>query len=222
MDTLLYKNIANKMEDLIKNGIWKENDKLPSERELSQQYNVSRTVIREALKTLNEKQLIINRPGKGNYVSIPTTDFLTSQFESFADYNKISMQDLVDAREELEIIIGKRAVKNISRKQLQEITAIYDEMNNSLNDNDRFNSLDYSFHLKLAECSGNKALQMIFSSLYSITGNRNHSFIRYNYQTCKNSQFEHMAILNTLKSRSPRNMANAIHSHMQCIKEHII
>lgn len=222
MDTLLYKDIANKMENSIKNGTWKVNDKLPSERELAQQYNVSRTVIREALKTLNEKQLIINHPGKGNYVSLPNSDSLTSQLESLVDYNKISMHDLIDAREDLEIIIGKRAIENITRKQLHEISEIYEEMNCAMNDYEKFNALDYSFHLKLAESSGNMALQMIFSSLYSITSNRSNSFKLYDAQSCQHSQFEHMAILNALKNRSPRNMTNAIHSHMQCIKDHIV
>lgn len=124
MSKLLYQDVADKIEDQIKCGKWKTDDKLPSERILAQEYHVSRTVVREAIKTLNEKKVIINRPGKGNYVSCPDNDSLTSQFESLVSYNNISIPDLIEAREELEVVIGARAIKNITRSQLKEMTVL--------------------------------------------------------------------------------------------------
>lgn len=221
MEVLLYKNIAAQLEDCIKDGTWKVNEKIPSERELATHYQVSRTVIREAIKTLNEKQLVVNRPGKGNYVSIPNSESFISQFESLMDYNNISLDDLINAREEIEITIGKLAVQNYTHQQMKEIKSLYEEMNASLDDGKHFNSLDYAFHLKLAESSGNKALQMIFASLYSITGSKTFSLITSSPEMRKHAQHEHLTIINALKSRSKRNMTKAIQAHMDCIKTNL-
>lgn len=70
MAELLYINLSNEIERQIRTGILQENEKL-SERKLAGQYGVSRTVIREALKLLNQKGLVTIKSGKGNYVTIP-------------------------------------------------------------------------------------------------------------------------------------------------------
>lgn len=221
MSKLLYQDVADKIEDQIKCGKWKTDDKLPSERILAQEYHVSRTVVREAIKTLNEKKVIINRPGKGNYVSCPDNDSLTSQFESLVSYNNISIPDLIEAREELEVVIGARAIKNITRSQLKEMTVLYQLLDKSLSDSSAFNQYDYSFHVKLAECSGNNSLKMIFVSLYSITGRSNYASVISTLPVRQAAQKDHLAILTALKSRSPRNMSRAIRNHMKCIREHM-
>ena len=72
MRDALSTKIASELCARIQSGELKENDKLPSERILASQYDVSRNVIRESIKMLVEKNLVINIPGKGNYVSRPT------------------------------------------------------------------------------------------------------------------------------------------------------
>lgn len=222
MEILLCQTIAEEMEQKIKKGEWKKDDKLPSERILSETYNVSRTVIREALKILNEKSLVVNQPGRGNYVTTPGTDTIISQFESMISYNNIPLSDVVEAREELEIVIAQKAIQNVCREQTRKLELLYQMMENSLDDSLSFNDCDYKFHLQLAKCSGNQALEMIFSSLYFITGKNTYLSITSTREIREHAQKEHMEILNALKTRSPRNMSQAIRRHMKCIHEHLI
>lgn len=221
-NTLLCQSVSDRIEASIRDGTWAVNEKIPSERILAQQYHVSRTVIREAIKKLNEKKLIINRPGKGNYVSRPDNSTLTTQFKSLLNYHQIPIEDLIEAREELEVMIGRRAVKNITRTQLKEISALYRRMDDFLDDHQSFSRCDYDFHVKLAECSGNISLKMIFISLYTVTGNENYAAVTGTRQIREHAQREHAAILTALKRRSPRNLEQAIHRHMQCIRGHIL
>jgi len=65
----LHIQIRNEVLGNILNGILKPGDKLPSEKELSQRFNVSRTTVRLALTNLSQKELIYSKPGKGTYVA---------------------------------------------------------------------------------------------------------------------------------------------------------
>lgn len=221
MKELLYETIANDLECKIRSGFFEEDVRLPSERILSEEYQVSRTVIREALKILIEKNMVLNQPGKGNFVCHPCEDSLGNHFESFMNFKGIPFSDMIDAREELEIIIGKRAVQNVSRTPLKELEHLYQKMEEHINDNSIYNEYDYRFHLKLADCSKNETLKVLFLSFYTITGKNTFSSVTDDFETRKHAQQEHYHMLCALKTRSPRNMTKAIQEHMNCIREHI-
>lgn len=222
MKELLYETIAQNLEYKIQTGFFKENARLPSERILAEEYQVSRTVIREALKMLIEKNMVMNRPGKGNYVCHPCEDSLGNHFESFMDFKGIPLTDMIDAREELEIVIGKRAIQNVSCMPLKELERLYQKMEENINDNSVYNEYDYKFHLKLADCSRNETLKVLFSSFYVITGRNIFSAVTNKLETRKHAQQEHYHMLCALKTRSPRNLTKAIQEHMNCIREHMI
>ena len=76
MRDALSTKIASELCARIQSGELKENDKLPSERILASQYDVSRNVIRESIKMLVEKNLVINIPGKGNLFPVQPSQVL--------------------------------------------------------------------------------------------------------------------------------------------------
>src|SRR5271169_5467008 len=65
----LYELIVQQIEESILSGALKEGDQLPAERELAQQFGVSRTAVREAVKTLREKGLVEAYPGRGTFIT---------------------------------------------------------------------------------------------------------------------------------------------------------
>ena len=67
----LYEQIVQQIEDSILKGQLKEGEQLPAERELAQQFGVSRTAVREAVKTLREKGLVEAYAGRGTFVTGP-------------------------------------------------------------------------------------------------------------------------------------------------------
>lgn len=66
-----YIQVQNALQEHIESGGWKPGDQLPGEPELCQMFNVSRTVIRQALKELEYNGLIIREKGKGTFVAEP-------------------------------------------------------------------------------------------------------------------------------------------------------
>src|SRR6266705_1177517 len=64
----VYEQIAEQIEKLILSGELQSGDRLPTERELAEQFQASRTAVREAMKTLAQKGLVNMRPGRGTIV----------------------------------------------------------------------------------------------------------------------------------------------------------
>src|SRR6202049_1059636 len=69
----LYEQIVQQIEESVQKGTLKEGDQLPAERELAQQFGVSRTAVREAIKTLHEKGLVEALPGRGTFITNGTS-----------------------------------------------------------------------------------------------------------------------------------------------------
>jgi DNA-binding GntR family transcriptional regulator len=79
----IYVQIAESLMDQITSGKLSPDDRLPSERDMSQQLNVSRMTLRAALHELENKGLIVRRPGDGTYVARPKIERQASKLEPF-------------------------------------------------------------------------------------------------------------------------------------------
>ena len=64
----VYEEVIEQIKDMIYNGILKKGDKLPSERDMVEELQVSRTSVREALRSLEVIGLIESRQGEGNFI----------------------------------------------------------------------------------------------------------------------------------------------------------
>ncbi|MFC3899991.1 GntR family transcriptional regulator [Aliicoccus persicus] len=83
MSTVLYRNIADDLRQQIKDGVYNEGDKLPSERHLCEHYEASRITIRQALELLEQEQLVVRRHGKGTFVLPSKYNQLLNDLYSF-------------------------------------------------------------------------------------------------------------------------------------------
>src|ERR1700735_3372407 len=77
----LYEQIVQQIEDSVLNGSLKPGDQLPAERELAQRLGVSRTAVREAVKTLREKGLVEAYSGRGTFVTDGTSQAGRQSFD---------------------------------------------------------------------------------------------------------------------------------------------
>src|SRR5512136_2397267 len=69
----LYEQIVQQIEQRVLTGDLKVGDQLPPERDLAEQFGVSRTAVREAVKALSEKGLVKVFPGKGTFITNGTS-----------------------------------------------------------------------------------------------------------------------------------------------------
>lgn len=69
--TRIYEEVVSQIHDLIREGKFKARDQLPSERELAETFKVSRTSVREALRALETRGLVVSKTGMGTFIAIP-------------------------------------------------------------------------------------------------------------------------------------------------------
>ena len=158
----LYRQIADQLADLVRRGEFKPGDRLPSERDLSQQFNVSRASVREALIALEIDGLVDVRVGLGVFVSANAASISRS-----VALGEPGPFEVLSARYLVEGEAAALAARNGSaedhariRETLQMMADEVDASGNGLN-------ADSLFHLRIAEASGNSALAHLVNQLWS-------------------------------------------------------
>jgi len=163
--------VIEQLKDSILTGYFKPGDKLPSERELSEQFQVSRVVVREALRKLEHAGFIVTRQGAtgGAYVTELTFEYLVSAFLDLFLADKISIPELYQVRLLIEPEVARLAASNITpefAQQLKEALEIEDLPVTTLPiDIDRKQRI----HLIIAEMCGNHVFEALMRSLLGLT-----------------------------------------------------
>src|SRR6202051_134222 len=164
----LFEQIVQRVEDSILRGQLKPGDQLPAERDLAQRFGVSRTAVREAVKTLREKGLVEAYSGRGTFVTNGTSQAIRQSLDLMIRINRQEgPANLAELRFVLEPEIAALAAERIEEQLLSTMREAVAVMDRSLRDPEAYVEADLDFHLALAEAAGNP---LILSLLDSIVG----------------------------------------------------
>ncbi len=115
----LYEQIVQQIEDSIKKGELKAGDQLPAERELAEQFGVSRTAVREAVRALHEKGLLEAHPGRGTFITHGTHQAMRKSVDQILRMDQLEgAQSLAEVREILEPEIAALAAARADEQHL--------------------------------------------------------------------------------------------------------
>lgn len=164
-------NLKTQVYDLLLNliieGKYKDNDMLPPERILCEELGVSRTVVREAIKSLETRGILKVIHGKGIKVNPATSYDISSAFMLYLrrQNREVSLKDLMQVRYAVETEIARYAALNATEAELEKIEAILESMKQVTNDMEKFVYTDLDFHLQLALMTGNIFFTTIMEAL---------------------------------------------------------
>jgi GntR family transcriptional regulator, transcriptional repressor for pyruvate dehydrogenase complex len=163
--------VINQLKEEIRDGYLKPGDKLPPERQLSEEFKVSRLTIREALRVLESSGLVITQQGStgGKFVADLTYESLSRQFLDLFFADKISITEIHRVRVLLDPEIARLAALNITPEYAKRLTEAY-EVENTPGASDievieRGGAMLYI----LAEMCGNRFLQFIVDLVVSVS-----------------------------------------------------
>jgi DNA-binding FadR family transcriptional regulator len=138
---------------------------LPAEDELMRRFGVSRTALREALKTLAAKGMILPKTRVGTRV-LPQSqwhmfdpDIIAWRLQAGVDYG--FMRHLFEIRFAIEPAAAALASRRRTEAALQKLSAILDDMALQSDDIEQFVAVDLLFHKTILEASGNPLMQSI-------------------------------------------------------------
>ncbi|MBC8062795.1 MAG: FadR family transcriptional regulator [Clostridiaceae bacterium] len=164
-NTKVYEQVIDQIKDMINKGSLKKGDKLPSERDLVEQLQVSRASIREALRALEVIGLIECKQGEGNYIKSSFEDNLFEPLSIMFMLEGSNPDEIWELRKIIEVEASGLAAKRITDEQLIELKEIIHNLKNC-EDEDINAEIDKEFHYKIAEFSGNV---LIFNILKTVS-----------------------------------------------------
>lgn len=166
----VFELVADEIREAIFSGTFKPGDRLPSERELSQQMKVGRALIREALRLLELTGLVFIKQGAGGgiFVKNPYETNFAGSFSDLVRLGYITIEDLTEAR----LLIEQDAIDLIMRKGKREdfnslddlITLSFEKIDRG----ERIREENFKFHVTLAQLSQNPIFTMIINSIMPI------------------------------------------------------
>ena len=157
----LYEKIVSQVLSMIKNGELKPGDRLPTERDLAAQMHVSRTAIREALRSMEFKGLIESNVGVATLIKSKTLDELLDPFAAVLANNERLIIELIEVRLLLEVEIARTAARRITPQKARLIEESLSLMKNELEAGQLGLEGDNAFHQALADAADNLAMMNI-------------------------------------------------------------
>jgi GntR family transcriptional repressor for pyruvate dehydrogenase complex len=160
-------HVVDQIEQLIVEGHLEPGTKLPSEAELCKQFNVSRTVIREAVNSLVAKGLVETRHGVGTTVRPFSRDLIVSSLSRFlhSQDGGVSIEELHQVRAILELATARLAALHATDADVACLEGILLEMESLWHDYQAFAAKDADFHRMLAVASHNRLLVLLLDSI---------------------------------------------------------
>lgn len=158
-----YQQIADQIERAVLSGELKPGDRLPSERELVEQFQVGRSSVREALRVLESNNLVRSRLGdpRGPQVLPISADPLRKTMTRFASLQQGSFAALVQFRMIMESSANLLAAQYRTDDHLDAMERANARMRTTIDGNfEEFSQADFEFHQVVAQASGNPLLEV--------------------------------------------------------------
>jgi GntR family transcriptional regulator, transcriptional repressor for pyruvate dehydrogenase complex len=215
----LYMKIVEQIQRRILAGELKVGDHLPPERDLAEQFQVSRTAVREAVKTLSEKGLVAVRPGRGTFVTNGTSQAVRSSLGMMMKIGQPDgTQDVVEVREIFEPEIAALAAQRASAENIAAMLRAVETMDQALNDAETFIEADLDFHLALAEASNNVIILALLDSFVDLLREQRMRIFFVDGGP-QRGQMHHKRILDAVVHHNPEAAREEMRKHLLQVRE---
>ena len=219
----VFEQVAGQIEKRILDGELRSGDRLPTERDLAEQFHVSRTAVREAMKILAQRGLVDMRPGRGTIV-------IDGAHEAMQESINLAMKlklgevggsaNLVEVREILETEIAALAAARATEKEIDAMREAVKVMDESLDDADAFIAADNNFHEALAQGTQNTLILILVNSIVNLLSEQRKLIFEIEGGP-QRGQIHHKRILESIIRRDPQAARSDMRSHLQQVREDV-
>ena len=210
----VYEEVAKQIERLILKKL-KPGDKLPSERELAEMLQVSRSSIRDAIRSLELVGVVEPRQGAGTIVREPSGASKVSPFASALERRREQVTELLDFRKMLEPPLAARAATRASEEDIlkrQEEKQVTGEA---------AIAEDAEFHYSIALASGNSVVLKVIDTLMDLLRDTRERSLQVEGRSQK-SLAGHRRILSAIKHHDAEAAKAAMRRHIEDVEEIVL
>ena len=215
----LYQQIVEQIEHRFVSGELKVGDKLPSERELAEQFGVSRIAVREAVKALREKGLVEIRAGRGTFITNGTEGVVRHSIGLLMKFEAVGASpNLVEVREIMEPEIAALAATRITEEQVITMTRAVGVMDMALDNVEVFVEADLDFHLALAQATQNPIIPILMNSIIDMLREQRKRIALVGGGLVR-GQYHHKKILDAVMRHDPKTARSAMQQHLGQVRK---
>jgi GntR family transcriptional repressor for pyruvate dehydrogenase complex len=216
----IFEQIAEQIEQRILSGELHQGDRLPTERELAEQFQASRTAVREAMKILAQRGLIEMRPGRGTIVIDGAHQALQNSIGLVLKLNLREVggsENLVEVREILETQIAALATTRATEQDIAAMQEAIRQMDENIENADAFIDADNRFHEALALATHNTLILLLLNSIVHLLSEQR-KLIFSTEGGPQRGQFHHRRILDAVTAHDPDAACNAMRAHLHQVR----
>jgi len=164
----LYEEIVDQLMQRIQSGELQPGDRLPSERILAKEYEVSRATVREAFRAMERMGCVESQVGGGTYVKMPELSDVVDPISILFMQDDKFAEELLETRLLLETEIARLAAERRTEEQITDMKETLLEMSREIIQGGTGEEHDIAFHTQLVKAAGNRALELVISTCSEI------------------------------------------------------
>ena len=212
-----YEDIVKQIRTLIEKGKLKRGDQLPTERELSETFKVSRATVREAIFSLETAKLVDRRQGDGTYVIASSEEAMVQPLAALLFHEKDDLIDIFFLRKIIEPEIAQLASDNATPEEISELEEILREQEGALASAENSVHMDTSFHHLLARMAKNRVLERFLVALVDLLGKTRERYLQTEERK-QRSLLGHRNILAAIKDGTGTAARQAMRKHLEDVE----
>lgn len=220
----LREQVEEQLRQAILSGQLQIGARLPSESELARDFSVSRTTVREALRSLASKGLITKVAGSGGGSFVRSVDhwslghMMREGIENLLQLGTIETTEVSAVRKILEVPAARLAAEHATETDLRLLERILDQLAASSVNDPEIPALDVQFHTTIALASGNRVLACLVFALHRATEPvRQLGLTR---EVGRSSHRQHVKIVASIRQGDPDAAAEAMIEHLSYLEVH--
>lgn len=220
----IYEQIVDQIGQLVAQGQLKPGDRLPSERELVERFQVSRASIREAISALEMMGLIEVRSGEGTYIRQVNIESVVTPLAWMLFIEKDTDLELYEARKILEVQAAGLAAERAGEDEINEMFEALEIMRKDLELHHLGEEADHNFHYAIARATHNKILFRLMNTLSDTMKKAlksSRSKLYEHEDTPQNLYVEHCLIYEAIKNHDAEKAQKLMLNHLIGVENHL-
>lgn len=209
----VYEEIVAKIKEMIDKGRFKSGDQLPVERELAEVFRVSRSSVREAIRSLESQGLLESRQGNGTYIAGHPVELLVNPLASVICSEKDGQKELFEMRRLIEPQLAFLAAERATDEEIVQMEKTLSLQKQQVLRGESGAEADKQFHYLLASAARNRFLLQIVDSNMNFFMESRDNFLQVDDRPKKSVQ-RHRELLDAIEARDLEGAAQAMREHL--------
>ncbi|MCX5071212.1 FCD domain-containing protein [Streptomyces sp. NBC_00513] len=212
--------VAREIIEEIRQRRLREGDEIPAEGELAERHGVNRLAVREAIRTLTARGVLVSSQGKRARVATPSPAVLTQILEFRLNQQSMDLRDLLDTRRVIECELARRAAARIAagHGSTAEAERALETMVGAVGDPEAFIAADLAFHHAVSELAASEVFSFLLAAMNGALLDARRASYRGREQRgeCQGATIEaHRHILDAIAAGDPERAARAMADHIE-------